>query len=96
MLVTEILYANLNKNLNFSEKEYIELFKKLEYKFKKSDHILIELIKNKNPISDDNLKILLKKFEYSYRKKGSSLIIKISKHLKLTNYSPISYNKLKA
>jgi hypothetical protein len=82
--------------MKLSEKDYELLFKKLEYKFKKSDHELVNKIKDQKNLSEEDIKLLLKKLEYTFRKSGNEIIERLSKMCGMEDYSPIQYSNLKA
>ena len=92
----KLVRENLNESLEFTDADYIQMLKKLEYRFKKSGHNLVEKIKNKEHLSDEELSLLLKKFEYTFRKSEPELIIKMKKHLGLEKQSNIKFSNLKA
>lgn len=47
--------------MKLSKEEYEILYKKLEYRFKNSDHELVDKIKDYKSLSNDDLKIFVKK-----------------------------------
>ncbi len=81
--------------MKFTKEEYELIYKKLEYRFKNSNHYLVDKIKSHEELSDDDLLILLRKFEYTFRKKGHLLINSIKKHLGIEEMPNIKYSVLK-
>ena len=47
--------------MKLSKEEYELLYKKLEYRFKNSDHELVDIINDCKSLSNDDIEILLKK-----------------------------------
>jgi hypothetical protein len=81
--------------MKLESEEYQVLYKKLEYKFKKSGNELVEKIRDEKELSDDDIKLLLKKLEYTFRKSGNQIIKKLSDSIGLENYSPVSFGNIK-
>jgi len=65
--------------MKLTNEEYELLFKKLEYRFKKSGHDLVEKLKNKIDLSEDDIVLLLKKLEYKFKKSNNEILNKLSK-----------------
>jgi len=82
--------------MKLTDQEYELLFKKLEYRFKKSDNELVNKIKDKKNLSDDDIKLLLKKLEYTFRKSGNDVLTKLSNAVGLEGYSTVKYSNIKA
>ena len=80
--------------MEFTKDQYEFIYKKLEYRFKKSGHSLVKKIESHQKLSDDDLHKLLSKFEYTFRKKGHSLIDEIKKHLLIEHMPNIKYSVL--
>lgn len=82
--------------MKLSKEEYEILYKKLEYRFKNSDHELVDKIKDCKSLSNDDIEILLKKLEYTFRKSENPIILKLQKEVDLENQPTIKYSNLKA
>jgi len=67
-----------NKIMKLSDSEYELLFKKLEYRFKKSENSVVDKIKNKESLSKEDAELLLKKLEYTFRKSGHEILAKLA------------------
>ena len=50
--------------MEFTNEEYEKMLKKLEYTFKRSGSYLVNKIANKEDLTDDDLKLLIRKLEY--------------------------------
>ena len=59
------------------------LSKKLESRFKKSGHQIIDKINNEQVLTNEELSFLLGKLEYSFRKSNDELVDRISKEEKI-------------
>jgi len=70
------------------------ILKKLEYTYKSKNDEIVQKIKNKEQLSDDELTKLIKKFEYTFRKSDPDIIKRIKDHLGLET-SNIAYSNLK-
>ena len=82
--------------MKLKEEEYELLYKKLEYRFKKSNHDLVDKIKNNKELSEDDIKFLLKKLEYTFRKSGNKILTKLSKMVNLDDVPLVKYSNIKA
>ena len=93
----KLVSESLNVVLDFSDKEYDMMYKKLEYTFKKkSGNPLVDKIKNGEVLSDIDLTLLIKKFEYTFRKSNPDIIQRIKKYLGIEELSNVKYSNLKA
>ena len=52
-------------------------------------------VKNEENLSDDDIKLLLKKLEYTFRKSEHPIIKKLSEFVGLENYSPVKFGNIK-
>lgn len=82
--------------MKLEKEEYELLYRKLEYRFKNSEHELVTKIKEQQDLSEDDIRLLLKKLEYTFRKGNSNIITKLSNIIGEENFSPISYSSLSA
>ena len=64
----KLVKESLNESLDLSPEDYVHIFKKLEYSFKKSENPVIQKVLDQENLSDEDLSLLLRKFEYSFRK----------------------------
>lgn len=81
--------------MKLTNEEYELLYKKLEYRFKKSGNELVNKIMNKKSLSDDDIRLLLRKLEYTFRKSNHNIIKKLSDSVE-EDYIPVKYSNLKA
>lgn len=65
--------------MKLSKEEYELLYKKLEYRFKKSENTVVNKIKEYEDLSNEDISILLKKLEYSFKKSNNPIILKLQK-----------------
>ena len=49
--------------MKLEKEEYELLYRKLEYRFKNSEHELVTKIKDQQDLSEDDIRLLLKKLE---------------------------------
>jgi hypothetical protein len=82
--------------MKLSNEEYDLIYKKLEYRFKNSNHDLVSKIENKQDLTPDDVDLLLKKLEYKFRKSENEIINKLSNYLNYQNYSPVKFSNIKA
>ena len=71
------------------------IFKKLEYKFKKSGNPLIEKITSNFPLTSEDIELILFKFEYKFKKSGHEIIGRLVEQVEGV-YFPIKYSNIKA
>jgi hypothetical protein len=84
------------ENIYLSDNDYELLYKKLEYRFKKSENALVTKIKDKKELSEDDIELLLKKLEYSFRKSEPEIIERLKKMIDTEVISNVKYSNLKA
>jgi hypothetical protein len=86
-------FMNENK---LDKSEYELLYKKLEYKFKKSGNVLVNKLKDEKDLSDEDIELLLKKLEYNFRKSEPEIIEKLKKIVGREGLPNIKFSNLKA
>ena len=57
---------------------------------------LVDKIATKANLTEDDIKLLLRKLEYRFRTSSSELILKLAKAAKIEDYSPVKYSSLDA
>ena len=67
--------------MKLKKEEYELLYSKLESRFKSSGNELVEKVKNQENLSEDEVRKVLKKLEYTFRKSNNAIISNLEKSL---------------
>ncbi len=60
--------------MRLTDNEYDLFYRKLEYRFKKSGHELVNKLLHKEDLTNEDIQLLIKKFEYTWRMKNQNII----------------------
>jgi len=67
--------------MKLKKEEYELLYQKLESRFKSSGNELVEKVKNQEDLSSEEVKKVLKKLEFTFRKSNNATISNLEKIL---------------